>query len=1292
MERTEINVVIERIDDSINKSMDEKDNLITIVFPTLVIILLLKKILKYNQNEKQSENESTTELKPLIKNNEYKKIFEPCRVCEAMYAAAASSSGIKNMSTSFDINKYCSNNHCHIHTFYTLYNNYGIDGVKKFLNYSIIHLNPLTYTITNKKELDYYKGRLIQEENQNASLNKQLVFWKAKSSKLCEQLQNEKNSHEIKEKCLKETNRRLEKTLSEYMSKCDELEKANESLKHQIESQNQKKEKSTAVVSYNSSKSNINSMTEDDLFQFNAFDFGFSTSTDVIISDAADKEQEFISSEEEDNLIFSNDYSNNNDIISNSVVFKRQEEQRKNEEEANQLLSDLDLRGIDDFVLKIQKGEYKFKDVAASLLKQLIISDLDVVQVSIELDQFVKRCGAKKYDVLKSMVEFICKLIENNKQNKITICAFEVIRKYMDLFQEYVGTDKKDKIQFLTLLFNYCKSINTIKPVFINILEKLHNLNLVEASTILNWYNLQNKEDLKCVMDKNETLEIFLENLKYESFKRNIMLKKEFDSYDDMNDSGFCSDEDEISEWLSNEEQIQGFNLENISIDGSNSESLDSSSTTCHCCNCNHDISYDTSLFKDKNIGHVRFIFDSETELLPDPLLLKDNGNENNDVLEDDSHSCLSDNIEDDRCLLDIVEDIDEEENLSFIIQDIKGESIFSNKNILDNDCCCSDSIGDNSSESSIIMDSIDSQVFPLEESKSTICNCSLDGEEKTEYNNTNYDNNINNQANELNLSIVEQESFSQEEEIEEEVYIVNKNYCTVDDMYDEENDSSEENDEKVMYEKEEVNDIDVEICFETNIEKAINDKEENDDDDNEEEEEEEEESDEENGDFEICFEEENEEDDDDDEEEDNDDDSDDDDSDYDNDEDGEDDDEEEEEEEEDRSDSEIEDSDLEICFENDSKEKDNASTIQSSDEYSEEEEYDNNQREELDEEIITQKRSNSDNEMCEYISEHEKSNQYKCSKKVFQLDSDSESSSESECESDSEDEIEIAFEVPSDVETEIYSNESEEEEDITYDTESDDGSDTEFDDDKIERIASLRSILPSDDYTIIDKSSYVHRVSSSKPQNNSLKINEDKEEDNEKHESKGINSDLDEIIYDSDIDIVFCSSDCTIEISDDQGETNYYKSMGDSDVPEGENHQISSLVCCGTQDYNIKNYNEEENNANLYPNLEKMKEDGQKKYINNNLKKRNLSIEKDIKKLLKCYLSNPEIKYEIEEVISKYKLNSYDIPSAYSSKLANPKLLEKVKKNKKKISKKTKKHSIRNENYLNKSSLRDFN
>jgi len=1275
MERTEINVVIERIDDSINKSMDEKDNLITIVFPTLVIILLLKKILKYNQNEKQSENESTTELKPLIKNNEYKKIFEPCRVCEAMYAAAASSSGIKNMSTSFDINKYCSNNHCHIHTFYTLYNNYGIDGVKKFLNYSIIHLNPLTYTITNKKELDYYKGRLIQEENQNASLNKQLVFWKAKSSKLCEQLQNEKNSHEIKEKCLKETNRRLEKTLSEYMSKCDELEKANESLKHQIESQNQKKEKSTAVVSYNSSKSNINSMTEDDLFQFNAFDFGFSTSTDVIISDAADKEQEFISSEEEDNLIFSNDYSNNNDIISNSVVFKRQEEQRKNEEEANQLLSDLDLRGIDDFVLKIQKGEYKFKDVAASLLKQLIISDLDVVQVSIELDQFVKRCGAKKYDVLKSMVEFICKLIENNKQNKITICAFEVIRKYMDLFQEYVGTDKKDKIQFLTLLFNYCKSINTIKPVFINILEKLHNLNLVEASTILNWYNLQNKEDLKCVMDKNETLEIFLENLKYESFKRNIMLKKEFDSYDDMNDSGFCSDEDEISEWLSNEEQIQGFNLENISIDGSNSESLDSSSTTCHCCNCNHDISYDTSLFKDKNIGHVRFIFDSETELLPDPLLLKDNGNENNDVLEDDSLSCLSDNIEDDRCLLDIVEDIDEEENLSFIIQDIKGESIFSNKNILDNDCCCSDSIGDNSSESSIIMDSIDSQVFPLEESKSTICNCSLDGEEKTEYNNTNYDNNINNQANELNLSIVEQESFSQEEEIEEEVYIVNKNYCTVDDMYDEENDSSEENDEKVMYEKEEVNDIDVEICFETNIEKAINDKEENDDDDNEEEEEEEEESDEENGDFEICFEEENEEDDDDDEEEDNDDDSDDDDSDYDNDEDGEDDDEEEEEEEEDRSDSEIEDSDLEICFENDSKEKDNASTIQSSDEYSEEEEYDNNQREELDEEIITQKRSNSDNEMCEYISEHEKSNQYKCSKKVFQLDSDSESSSESECESDSEDEIEIAFEVPSDVETEIYSNESEEEEDITYDTESDDGSDTEFDDDKIERIASLRSILPSDDYTIIDKSSYVHRVSSSKPQNNSLKINEDKEEDNEKHESKGINSDLDEIIYDSDIDIVFCSSDCTIEISDDQGETNYYKSMGDSDVPEGENHQISSLVCCGTQDYNIKNYNEEENNANLYPNLEKMKEDGQKKYINNNLKKRNLSIEKDIKKLLKCYLSNPEIKYEIEEVISKYKLNSYDIPSAYSSKLANPKFLEKVKKNKKKISKKTKKN-----------------
>jgi len=1288
MERTEINVVIEKIDDSINKSMDEKDNLITIVFPTLVILLLLKKILKYNQNEKQNENESNTELKPLIKNTEYKKIFEPCKVCEAMYAAAASSSEIKNMSTLFDINKYCSNNHCHIHTFYTLYNNYGIDGVKKFLNYSIIHLNPLTYTITNKKELDYYKGRLIQEENQNASLNKQLVFWKAKSSKLCEQLQNEKNSHEIKEKCLKETNRRLEKTLSEYMSKCDELEEVNESLKHQIELKNQKKEKSTAVVSYNASKSNINSMTEDDLFQFNAFDFGFSSPKDVIVSDAADKEQEFINSEEEeDNLMFSNDYSNNNDTISNSIVFKRQEEQRRNEEEANQLLSDLDLRGIDDFVLKIQKGEYKFKDVAASLLKQLIISDLDVVQVSIELDQFVKRCGANKYDVLKSMVEFICKLIENNKQNKITICAFEVIRKYMDLFQEYVGTDKKDKIQFLTLLFNYCKSINTIKPVFINILEKLHNLNLVEASTILNWYNLQNREDLKCIMDKSETLEIFLENLKYESFKRNIMLKKEFDSHDDMNDSGFCSDEDEMNEWLSNEEQIQGFNLENISLDGSNSESLDSSSTTCHCCNCNHDISYDTSLLKDKNISHVRFIFDSETEFLSDPLLLKDTDNENNDVLKDNSHSCLSDNIEDDRCLLDIVEDIDEEENLSFIIQDIKGESIFSNKNILDDDCCCSNSIGDNSSESSIVMDSIDSQVFPLEESKNTNCNCSLDGEEKTECNSSNYDNNVNNQVNELSLSIVEQESFSQEEEIEEEIYIVNKNYCTVDDMYDEENDSSEENDEKVMYENEEVNDIDVEICFETNIEKDGN--EEIVDDDSEEEEEEEE-SDEENEDFEICFERENEDNYDDDEEEDDEDEDDEDEDDEDDDDDEEDDEEEEEEE-----DSDIEDSDLEICFENDTKEKDNASTIQSSDEYSEEEEeYENNQDEEFEEEIITLKRSNSDNEICEYISEHEKSNQYKCSKRVFQLNSDSESSSESECESDSEDEIEIAFEVPSDAETEIYSNESEEE-DITYDTESDDGSDTEFDDDKIERIASLRSILPSDDYTIVDKSSHVHRVSSSKPQNNSITINEDKKEkeDNENHESKGINSDLDEIIYDSDIDIVFCSSDCTIEISDDQGEANYYKSIGDSGVPEGENHQISSLVCCGNQDYNIKNDNEEEeNNANLYPNLEKMKEDGQKKYINNNLKKRNLSIEKDIKKLLKCYLSNPEIKYEIEEVISKYNLNSYDIPSTYSSKLANPKFLEKVKKNKKKIAKKSKKHSIRNENYLNKSSLRDFN
>ncbi len=124
-----------------------------------------------------------------------------------------------------------------------------------------------------------------------------------------------------------------------------------------------------------------------------------------------------------------------------------------------------------------------------------------------------------------------------------------------------------------------------------------------------------------------------------------------------------------------------------------------------------------------------------------------------------------------------------------------------------------------------------------------------------------------------------------------------------------------------------------------------------------------------------------------------------------------------------------------------------------------------------------------------------------------------------------------------------------------------------------------------------------------------------------------------------------------------------------------------------------INNDNEEEeNNSNLYPNLEKMKEDGQKKYNNNNLKKRNISIEKDIKKLLKYYLSNPEIKYEIEEIINKHNLNSYNIPSTYSCKLANPKFLEKVKKSKKKIAKKSKKHSIRNENYLNRSSLRDFN
>ena len=312
MEKTEVNVVIEKIDESVNKSIDEKDNLITMVFPTLVILLLLKKILKCNQNEKQNMNENNTELKPLIKNSEYKKIFEPCKVCEAMYAAAASSSEIKNINPSFDINRYCSNNHCHIHTFYTFYNNYGINGVKKFLNYSIIHFNPLTYTIANKKELDYYKGRLIQEKNQIISLNKQLLFWKAKSSKLCEQLEDEKESRVITEKCLKETNLKLEKKLNIYIDKCEELENANDYLKRQVESQNKKKEKSTSLYTYNSLKNDVDSMTEEDLLQHNAFDFGFNYTTygeekNVIVSsDTEYKEQEFISSEEEDNILSSN--------------------------------------------------------------------------------------------------------------------------------------------------------------------------------------------------------------------------------------------------------------------------------------------------------------------------------------------------------------------------------------------------------------------------------------------------------------------------------------------------------------------------------------------------------------------------------------------------------------------------------------------------------------------------------------------------------------------------------------------------------------------------------------------------------------------------------------------------------------------------------------------------------------------------------------------------------------------------------------------------------------------------
>ncbi|OUM64320.1 hypothetical protein PIROE2DRAFT_8943 [Piromyces sp. E2] len=1333
MERTEVNQAIEKIDETVNKT-EESETLLTMVLPTIVILLLLKKILKYNNNS-NIQNEKFN-----INEDGGNKIQKVCPIYEAMCLAAVDTSNEKS-SLSLDTSKHNSHipghHHSHIHSFISLYDRCGFKGVKKFLHYSIVHLNPISITITNKKELKYYKKRLIEVETLNKILGEQLSFCVQKNNELSNQLEDEKNARDIKENCLKESNRKMEKNLEEYMNKCEDLEYDNECLKHQLKML-QEKSKKNSHDSHEFDSYNINSSN---IFNFNPFDFGDSN----LITSVPENDQEDNSDNENDK--FSGD---EHEPVATSIVFKRQEEQRQNEEEANKLLSDLDKRCIDDFILEVKEGKSKFSEVAPLFLNQMIIDDLDVVHVSIELDKFVKKCDTKRKEVLSAIIDVICKLIEKNKQRKINICAFEVIRKYVALFQEYVGNSKKDKLQFLSLIFNHCKSINSLRHVFINIIDRLYNLNLIDASTILDWYNLQDKESLKNVLENDEALSNFLESLTYETLKKSLLLQKEFNSYETFNDSGFCSNDEDDGEWLSEEYELPVVNVDYSYLSDNRSHScgdkLKNQNTHCHCCNCKHNDDYDSFMVKEKGTGRVRFIIDNESEIPGDHLLLQDSDSEDIILKDDDSSSYISNYSADDRCLLDIVEDIDEEDSISFFIQDINDEPIF-NKNILDEDCCCSNStVSDNSNASSIL---IEEQDFSFNENVQTINELPhekdvIDGSAVVKYNNVSR---LEHEKCFPENSLVDQKSICQEEieeeEIEQEIYIVNKNYEPVNAIVNCDKKEVQNDKEQEHFIEEEIDNIGIEICFE---EEEIDDEEieeEDDDEDDEDDDEEEEEDDEEDDEEEEEEEEENDgiviefkrnsnekEDEDEYDEE-------------------EDDDEEEEEEEENDEDDEIEinfesnvnesednnddeieinfernvkesednnddeieinfernavenenyendeeeeeeDSDFEICFEHDNKEKDNASTYEDISESSEEEEDEG--EEDYENELINIKRRNSDNEICNYLSKHDQSSHNKRTKKVFQLTVDSESESESECESDSEeeseinDDIEIAFERPYDAENEICSD------DNAYDSESDSGSDTEFDDDKIERIASLRSVLPTDEYTFgneegeerkedIETSSHIknfHSLSSesSETLENNIESLEDPPEGIEHRQNSGINSDLDEIIYDSDLDIVFCSSDCTIEISDDQGEVNY---CNDKMVRTSSPIEIQD--------------NNEENNADLYPNIEKMKEDRQKKYILRNNKKKSQFIRKDstLQKLISLYCNEPEVKHEIDDVLGKY--DQFTNTSTNSSKRSrHPKLVEQLNHRKmKKLLKKSKKHCIKNENFLNKSNLRN--
>ena len=1249
MEKTEVNSTIEQIEKSVNKSMDESEGLFIIVFSTVVIIVLFKRIINFGNskiNEKTMVSGGNKRLS-LKKNNE-NVVPKSCRLCETMYEAAFSSSSIADDSKRSSFQKF--NNHNHIQYFISFCEDFGIDYIKSFIFISILRYTPISYVIVNRKELEYYKKKVIDEEQKVESLKNKLSFVNSKCQMIYEQMEMEKSSYEVHKTCFRNFKDKFENMISE-------LEETIKDLEDQLEE----------------SKKENGREEEDD---------------DIQLSPP------------------------------NNKVFKRQEEQRQNEEEAEKLLMDLDKKGIDDIIFKAQSGKYSIREAAINLLSQMLNGNLDVVQVSIELDQFVKQCKAEREDVLYAIIEVICNLVERRKQGKANICALSIIQKYVSLFREYLCNSKENEIHFIDCIYKHCQIIGIVNPLFINIINKFYKLNILNEEVILSWLNTQNKENIEGILGK-ETLENFVEYLNIELLKKKVFVKKECDIEIGCNDSGYCSEIDDCNnEGASTNSLLLACNAtmnnSNNNEKGHRSygswEMIKSRDVPCRCSNCNGKLN---ELIGEKGHGHDHVHFE-EPNISLNQSLIQDLDEEtvvidNEDVNDDDDYN-NDNNINTtirasspcvkhcdnhcDCCLLDIVEEEEEdgegeECDSSFVIQDLNGNPLFEKSNeLLNGNDSYYDKEGDQSYASSISINLVDNQDIQFNEEKNDtfqILNC--------------YSNNGNESfdvsdhrsccSDEDNETIVEQEEI-----IEKEV-----EYCIINNNSDKENKINE-----VVYEEEDRVDAFAHeeiVNYSNEVKDDCND---NDDEKYEEDEGidiifEDDCCNQENSDIEIYFEKESDDNESSEEEE----------SEEESEESSEESSEEESEEDEDivyssklfqckrcNSDNEIVINEALRC----QKYKGDKYVVNDDDEILRCK-GENNDNEILDNEPIRCRRCNNDNEFSSLIS-HQMSNGGE-GKRMYSLNTNSDHS-ESECESDQSYEVEIIFEDNSDAKTEIYSDESEDEE-KTYDSDIENGSDTEFDDDdKIERIKSSPLILhennkdeddvdDEDDEDDVDDIDNIDCKTTSIEENHfsytssdsaiAMDSNSDQENDYPKSSDMNRSNDHDEID-----DMNQNSSDSTIEISDDQeGELQNCncKKVGI------EMKLISMEEAAAEAD--------EENNDNLYLNFEKIKEDGQRKYRIKNLKKKMYNKNRDSghKEFLKFYVVKSETNnheydedYNFQNCDEKHSKDNIAYLSSSDKKYYHPKYNKKSFKNKKGSKKSLKKHSIKDKNFLNKSSLRN--